>query len=99
MSTQLYDSSLHSRENRGEPSIIVHQTGQKKKKKTKKEKKESKTTGTVENPLIIDDEDLDDEREIAKKRKGFSYYPVLTYKRDLIKTFYYKYFKPYSHEL
>ena len=101
MSTQPCDSSLHSRESRGEAYTIVHQAGQKKKKKTKKEKKEkkeSKTTGTVESPMIIDDEDLDDEREIPKKRKGFSYYPLLTYKRDLNKTFYYKYFKPYSYD-
>ena len=78
MSIQPCDSSLHSREDRGEPSTTVHQTGQKKKKKTRKEKKKSKTARTVENPMITDDEDLVEEREIPKKRKGFSYYP-LTY--------------------
>ena len=35
---------------------------------------------------------------VPKKRKGFSYYPLLTYKRDTDKTFYYKYFRPYSHD-
>ena len=35
---------------------------------------------------------------VSKKRKGFSYYPLLTYKRNIDKTFYYKYFRPYSHD-
>ena len=98
MSNQLHDSSLHSRENRDETSTSIHQTGQEKKKKTKKEKKKGKTDGTIESPVIIDDEGQAEEREIPKKRKGFSYYPLLTYKRDLDKTFYYKYFRPYSHD-
>ena len=97
-SNQPRDSSLHSRENRDETSTSVHQTGQKKKKKIKKEKKKGKIDGTIESPMIIDDEGQTEEREIPKKRKGFSYYPLLTYKRDLDKTFYYKYFRPYSHD-
>ena len=60
--------------------------------------KKGKTDGTIESPMIIDDEGQAKEREIPKKRKGFSYYPLLTYKRDLDKTFYYKYFRPYSHD-
>ena len=32
--------------------------------------------------MIIDDEEPDEER-LVKKRKGFSYYPLLTYKRDI----------------
>ena len=47
--------------------------------------------------MIIDDEEPDEDR-IIKKRKGFSYYPLFTYKRNLDKTLYYKYFKPYSHD-
>ena len=46
---------------------------------------------------MIDDEEPDEDR-IIKKRKGFSYYPLYTYKRNLDKTLYYKYFKPYSHD-
>ena len=97
MSDQLHDSSPHSRESRGKSSTKGHQTSQKKKKKTKKEKKERKTTRTGENPMILDDEEPDEDR-IIKKRKGFSYYPLYTYKRNLDKTLYYKYFRPYSHD-
>ena len=97
MSSQPCDSSLHSRESRGTSSTRGHQASQKKKKKTKKEKKESKITGTDENPMLIDDEEPDEDR-IIKKKKGFSYYPLYTYKRNLDKTFYYKYFKPYSND-
>ena len=39
-----------------------------------------------------------EESDLPKKRKGFAYYPLLTYKRELDKTFYYKYFRPYSHD-
>ena len=48
--------------------------------------------------MIIDEDGQTEEKEIPKKRKGFSYYPLLTYKRELDKTFYFKYFKPYSHD-
>ena len=48
--------------------------------------------------MVLDEEDRPDETEIPKKRKGFSYYPLLTYKRNIDKTFYYKYFRPYSHD-
>ena len=98
MSNQLRDSSLHSREERDEPSTSTHQTDQEKKKKTKKKEKKIKTDGTTESPMILDDEDQTEGKEIPKKRKGFSYYPLLTYNRNLDKTFYYKYFKPYSHD-
>ena len=47
--------------------------------------------------MLIDDEEPDEDR-IIKKRKGFSYYPLYTYKRKLDKAFYFKYFKPYSHD-
>ena len=47
--------------------------------------------------MLIDDEEPDEDR-IIKKRKGFSYYPLYTYKRKLDKTFYYKYFKPCCHD-
>ena len=47
--------------------------------------------------MLIDDEEPDEDR-IIKKRQGFSYYPLYTYKRNLDKTFYYKYFKPCSHD-
>ena len=47
--------------------------------------------------MILDEEDRTDDKEIPKKRKGFSYYPLLTYKRNIDKSFYYKYFRPYSH--
>ena len=97
MSDQPRDSSLHSRESRGTSSTKGLQNNQKQKKKTKKEKKERKTTRTDEDPMLIDDEEPDEDR-IIKKRKGFSYYPLYTYKRNLDKTFYYKYFKPCSHD-
>ena len=104
VSNQLCDSSLHSRENKGETPTSSHQSHQenKKKKKTKirKEKEEDrkKPVGTSESPMIVDDDDHDEAKELPKKRKGFSFYPLLTYKRDLDKTFYFKYFKPYSHD-
>ena len=69
MSNQLRGSSLHSTENKDETSTSIHQTDQKKVKKTKKEKKKGKTDGTIESPMIIDDEHQAEEREIPKKRK------------------------------
>ena len=48
--------------------------------------------------MSIDYDGQPEEKEIPKKRKGFSYYPLLTYKRNLDKTFYYKYFRHYSHD-
>ena len=72
MSNQLHDSSLHSREDRGETSTSTHQSDQKK-KKTKKEKKKIKTISTCESPMIINDDGQAEETEIPKKRKGFSY--------------------------
>ena len=48
-----------------------------------------------------EEEELDDTKGdgvMYKKSKGFAYYPLLHYKRNLDKTFYYKYFKPYSHD-
>ena len=95
MSNLLCDSSLHSRD---ETTTPTHQTDQKKKKKNKKKKNKDKSDETDESPMILDEEDRTDEREIPKKRKGFSYYPLLTYKRNIDKTFYYKYFRPYSHD-
>ena len=64
MSTQLCESSLHSRENRGEtstgePSTSRHQALQKTHKKSKKrkgDKKTNKTVGTNESPMSIDDD-------------------------------------------
>ena len=109
MSTQLCESSLHSRENKGEtstgePSTSSHQALQKthkkskKSKKRKEDKKTNKTVGTNESPMSIDEDGQAEKRDLPKKRKGFAYYPLLTYKRELDKTFYYKYFRPYSHD-
>ena len=92
MSDQPRDSTLHSRERKG-TKVLQKDL----KKKRKKGKNEKETTRTVENPMLIDDEEPDEDR-IIKKRKGFSYYPLYTYKRNLDKTFYYKYFKPCSHD-
>ena len=97
MLDQPHDSSQHSRESRDKSFAKGLQKNQKQKKKTKKEKKERKTTRTDENPMLIDDEEPDEDR-IIKKRKGCSYYPLYTYKSNLDKTLYYKYFKPYSHD-
>ena len=36
--------------------------------------------------------------QYGNKSKGVSYYPFLTYKRNHDKIFYYKYFRPYSHD-
>ena len=63
-----------------------------------KKKNKERSDETAESPMILDEEDRTDEREIPKKRKGFYYYPLLTYKRNFDKTFYYKYFRPYSHD-
>ena len=67
MSTQLRESSLHSREDKdetstGEPSTSRHQAHQKtKKKKSKKSKGDKKTGKTVdtatESPMSIEDDD------------------------------------------
>ena len=75
----------------------THQTDQKKKKKNKKKNKD-RSDETDESPIILNEEDQTEGREIPKKRKGFSYYPLLTYKRNIDKTFYYMYFRPYSHD-
>ena len=91
MSNLPHDSSLHSRD---ENSTISHQTDQKKKRKNKRKK--NKVEETDESPMSLDEMNKPEEKEIPKKRKGFSYYPLLTYKRYLGKTFYYKYFRPYS---
>ena len=85
MSNQPRDSSLHSRKERDETSTSTHQTDQEKKKKTKKKKKKNKPDGTIESPMILDDEEQAEGKEIPKKRKGFSYYPLLTYKETLIR--------------
>ena len=37
-------------------------------------------------------------REIYQRRERDFLLPLLTYKRELNKTFYYKYFRPYSHD-
>ena len=58
----------------------------------------NKTVDTTESPMSIEDDDQAEESDLPKKRKGFAYYPLLTYKRELDKTFYYKYFRPYSHD-
>ena len=90
MSIQPRESSLHSREERdetstGEPSTSRHQAHQKTKKKksrkNKKDKKSGKTVETTESPMNIDDDEQADEGDLPKKRKGFAYYPLLTYKK------------------
>ena len=100
MSEQPRDSSLHSREKKGMSTTNTLQDRQT--KKSKKEKNVRKThrreiARTEEDSMLIDDEEPDEDR-IIKKRKGFSYYPLYTYKRKLDKNFYFKYFKPYSHD-
>ena len=93
MSTQPRESSLHSRENKGEtstgePSTSSHQALQKTDKKSKKskkrkgDKKTNKTVGTNESPMNIDDDGQAEERDLPKKRKGFAYYPLLTTKEN-----------------
>ena len=37
--------------------------------------------------MVLDEEDRPDGKETPRKGKGFSYYPLLTYKRNLNKTF------------
>ena len=75
MSNLPCDSSLHSRD---ETTTLTHQTDQKKKKKNKKKKNKDKSDETDESPMILDEEDRTEEKEILKKRKGFSSYPLLT---------------------
>ena len=67
-SNQPCESSLHSRENRGETSTSSHQSHQKKKKRRnkakkgeEKEEKDKQTTGTAEVPMIIEDDDQSEE--------------------------------------
>ena len=102
MSNQPCESSLHSRENRDEPSTSTHQTHQKnqkkKSKKNRRNRKTGKTVDTNESPISIDEDGQAEESDLPKKRKGFAYYPLLAYKRELDKTFYYQYFRPYSHD-
>ena len=95
MSNLLHDSSLHSRD---ETTTQTHQTDQKKKKKNNNKKNKGKSDEKDENPMVLDEEDRTDEKVVPKKRKGFSYYPLLTYKRNIDKTHYYMYFRPYSHD-
>ena len=96
ISNLLCDSSLHSRD---KTTTKPQQTDQKKKEKNKKKKnKEREPVETEETPMVLDDENYKNSDGTSKKRKGFSYYPFLTYKRDTNKTFYYKYFRPYSHD-
>ena len=85
-----HDSSLHSRD---ETTTPTHQTDQKKKKKSKKKKNKDKSDETDESLMVLDEQDRTDEKELPKKRKGFSYYPLPTlptYKRNIDKTFYYR---------
>ena len=101
MSNQPRESFLTFQgESEVKPQNQAIQSHQKKKSKEdpRKKKKKIKPIGTSESPMIIDGDGQAEEGEIPKKRKGFSYYPLLTYKRNLDKTFYYKYFKPYSHD-
>ena len=81
MSNLLHDSSLHSMD---ETTTPIHQTDQKKKKKNKKKKNKDRSYETDESPMILDEEDQTEGREIPKKRKGFSYYPLPT-KETLIR--------------
>ena len=67
-------------------------------KKSKGDKKTGKTVDNTGSPMNIDDDGQAEESDLPKKRKGFAYYPLLTYKRELDKTFYYNYFRPYSHD-
>ena len=51
---------------------------------------------------MIDTSDTNEEDPMDgvmdKKSKGYSYYPLLHYEKNLDNTFYYQYFKPYSHD-
>ena len=73
----------------GEPSTSRHQALQKTHKKSKKskkskgDKKTNKTVGTNESPMSIDDDGQAEESDLPKKRKGFAYYPLLTYKKRI----------------
>ena len=107
MSNQLCDESLHSRENQNEtstdnPSSSRLQAQQKNKKKKSKKGKEEKRTNKADTPgspmSIDDDNQAENQADFPRKRKGFAYYPLLTYKRELDKTFYFKYFIPCSHD-
>ena len=82
MSDLPHDSSLHSRD---ENSTTSQQTDQKKERKNKRKK--NKVEETEGSPMSLDEMNGPEEKEIPKKRKGFLYYPLLTYKRDLDKTF------------
>lgn len=49
-----------------------------------------------EDPMNSDETEADG--VMYKKSRGYYYNPLLYYKRNLDKTFYYQYFKPYSHD-
>ena len=74
-SYQLHESSLRSRETRGETSTSNHQVHQKSQKKIKREKKKSKTVATSESPMIIDDDGQAEERE-RYQRRGRDFPPI-----------------------
>ena len=76
MSNLPHDSSLHFRD---KTTTKPQETDQKKKKKNKKKKnKDREPVGTEETPMVLDEENNTDGKVIPKKRKGFSFYPLLT---------------------
>ena len=91
MTKSLCESSLYSSD---KTTAKTQQTDKKKKKKNK----DREPVETEETPMVLDDETNKEGDVVSKKRKGFSYYPLLTYKRNVDNIFYYKYFRPYSHD-
>ena len=79
----LHDSSLNSRDDNSIQSQ-KERNGQKKMQDDNQE----------------DPVDLDDTKGngVMHKSRGHSYYPLLHYKKNLDKTFYYQYFRPYAHD-
>ena len=81
------DSSLHPRDNK--TTFKSQKTGQKRKKDGKR---------TKEKQMDLDDEDSVLLSKPDEKGKDFSYYHLMSYKRNFDKTFYFKYFRPHSQD-
>ena len=94
VSESLHDSSLHSRD-----TTIIQSKNQR-----KAQNKKSGDNKTEENPMNFDADNKSDEGKseqdgkTRKKSRGHYYNPLVYYTNVTGKTYYFQYFKPYSHD-
>ena len=94
VSESLEDSSLHFRD-----TITIQSENQ-----WKPQNKKSDDNKTEENPINFDAGNKSDENksdqdgETKKKSRGHYYNPLVYYTNVASKTYYFQYFKPYSHD-